>query len=178
MVFPPHLSSSTARGVGIAVFLILHLGLIVWFGGLPPAPGVGHYPDSEHLVREYDRYTGQHVAIGGNVLETDPVTIEIDPVGDSRLELVVEGIQQPIQPNQYVRIFGIANDDQSITAIRTVAIPPNAYRYTYAVSFLAGLWVLGRIISQWRVDPDSFGLTPKLGHRTTKPRAKQGDRDA
>lgn len=172
------MSSSPVRAVGVTVLLVTQLGLIVWLGALPPAPELGSYPDSDHLRTDYERYTGQHISTGGRVIDTDPVVIALDPVVGSRLELEVEGLHQPVHSNQHVRIFGIANEDRSITAIRTIVVPSNGLLYTYSVSLLAGLWVLGRLLRHWRIDRDSLGLAPKFGDRTAANETPQEDRDA
>jgi hypothetical protein len=49
-------------------------------------------------------------------------------------------------------LFGTLTDSETIRASNSFAVPPSGAVYTYSISFLAGLWVLVRLVRQWRFD--------------------------
>jgi hypothetical protein len=51
--------------------------------------------------------------------------------------------------------------DNTIAAINTTARQPWESQYMYLVSFLAGLWTLGRFIRHWRLNTESLSFTPR-----------------
>jgi hypothetical protein len=67
--------------------------------------------------------------------------------------VTVTGVAHPVAEGDTLRLFGTLIDPETVRVTRSFAVPPSGATYTYSVSFLAGLWVLGRLLSHWRLDP-------------------------
>lgn len=154
------LRSPRARAVLVLLVLGAQFGLLVWHGTLAPAPEVGDYPNSADLVADYDRYAGDRVAVSGAVVATGPVVVELRSGGDSR-RLTVRELSVPVERGDRLRVYGVADPDGTVRAINAFTVPRWGLWYTYAVSFLAGLWVLARLGRHWTVDRTALGLAPR-----------------
>lgn len=147
------MTSLHPRNLGlVAVLLALLFGLCVWYGTSGVAPGLGVYPTEELVGPTPGEYVGDLVDLSGTVVETDPVEIRVRYGGESQRILTVTGVQTPVEPGDELRVFGRLVDEDTVRATRAFAVPPLGYLYTYTVSFLAGVWVLIRLASQWRYD--------------------------
>ena len=150
------LDSRGGRILAVVVLLGLLFGAMVWHGTVEPNPALGSYPDHEEIERgEVD--TGDAVVVSGTVVGTDPVVLE------TTVELVVDGAYEEhtlrmtlvgsgdvYDVGQDVQVFGTYAGDRTVRTESTVTI--GSQPYTYSVSFVAGLWVLGRLLARWRVD--------------------------
>ncbi|WP_458204551.1 hypothetical protein [Haladaptatus sp. NG-SE-30] len=147
------------RRAGILLLLVVLLfGLTVWFGTLTPAPELGVYPSEEHLATDYDHYRGQKVTVSGTVVETDPMTIDAEYGADEHVQFTITNLAIDANEGDNLRVYGTVGPDHTIQSHNAVAVPPSGHVYTYSISFLAGLWVLGRIIRFWRLDPTDWTL--------------------
>ena len=127
-------------------------GLCVWFGTLDPVPGLGSYPGEAAVGEAPEDHVGEAVELAGRVVATDPVVVEMD-YGTGSRRLVVTDLDHPVNEGDTLRLFGVLTDPETVRATNSFAVPPWGATYTYTVSFLAGLWVLARVCTQWRVDP-------------------------
>lgn len=152
---------SPSRLAAVLVLAVVLAGLPVWYGSLPPDPGVGDYPGNEDLAADYDRHLGAAVVVHGRIVGTDPVVIAAPYGVDGRLELTVVGPAVPDRVGDSLHAFGVAEPDGTIRAARAYATSTAGHWYAYSVSFLAGLWVLGRIVRGWRYEPAAGGLAPR-----------------
>jgi len=152
-------TSVRVRTVAIVGLLALLFGLTVWYGALAPAPGLGAYPGAEELAHDYDRYLGERVTLGGRVIATDPVTIDAEYGNRRTIRLTVTEPPPGIEDDDFVHLYGVVQPDRTIRTIDGFAVPRVGHWYTWTISFLAGLWVLGRIVRYWRVDPTDWTLT-------------------
>lgn len=147
----------------VVLFLCFTLLFIlpIWYGSLGPAPEMHAYPTGDDLARDYDHYIGDRVVVSGDVKTTDPLTIasEYDP--SQTIELTIIGTSSSIQSGTELQVYGIVRGDRTIEAINTLAIPQRGFWYSYTVSFIAGLWVLGRIFRGWRFNRDALALEPR-----------------
>ncbi|MCO8265165.1 hypothetical protein NKF06_00825 [Haloferax sp. AB510] len=148
------------RVLGILVLLGCLFGLMVWFGSLAPAPGVGAYPGSEELGTDYDAWVGDQVSLTGTVIDTDPLTISAEYGAGEQVRLRVTDAAVDAQQGDSLSVYGVVEPDRTIRSLNAYTVPPGNYLYMYAVSFLAGLWVLGRIIRSWRLD-ETWSLVPR-----------------
>jgi hypothetical protein len=150
------LDSRSGRVIAVALLLGLLFGAMVWHGTVEPNPALGSYPSHEEIERG-DVAPGDAVVVTGTVVETDPVVLEND------VELVVDGAyeERPLrvtvvesggsyEEGQTIQVFGTYAGDRTVREGSTITI--GSRPYTYTISFLAGLWVLGRLIYRWRVD--------------------------
>ncbi len=138
----------------LAVVIILTailISLFVWYGSLEPDPDVHRYPRAEDLIKDEEKYVGQEVEVGGRVVSTTPLTIEIEHGGDTR-ELYITGADEEPNKNDRVTVFGTLEDENTIAASEIISRPYINYLYMYAVSVAAALWILFRISRQFRWD--------------------------
>jgi hypothetical protein len=178
------LESRVARVVAVVVLLGALFSLTVWYGSLSPDPTVGAYPGTEELAGDYDRYLGERVAIGGRIVGTEPVVIVAEYGVDSELRLRVVGLDDSVRPvkGDQLRVFGTVEPGRTVRALNAFTVPAWGIRYMLSVSFLAGLWMLGRIIRYWRVDWGSLALSrrerPLDGIGGVRSRVRRLDDDA
>lgn len=152
------LTAPTARAVIAGALLALLVGLAVWYGSLAPNPAMGAYPGDDDLAADYDRYVGEHVTVGGRVVATDPVVMHARVDAQTTLELTITDTPGGVAVGDHVRVFGVVEPGATIRAIRVIAQPPTRVWYAYTVSFLAGLWVLGRLVRDWTIDRGAWGI--------------------
>ncbi|WP_435156741.1 hypothetical protein [Haladaptatus sp. DFWS20] len=153
------MSRSIWRRVGVLFVLgVLLFGLAVWYGTLTPAPGLGVYPSEEHLATDYDRYLGTKVTVGGTVVDTEPMTISAEYGANEQIRLIITDLTVEANKGDNLRVYGRAAPGHTIQAINAFAVPPFGHVYTYSISFLAGLWMLWRIIRYWHFDLTDWTL--------------------
>ena len=152
---------SPSRTAALLVLAVVLAGLPVWYGSLPPAPEAGDYPGNEELAADVDRYVGAAVVVHGRIVEADPVVIAAPYGVDGRLELTVRGPAVPARVGASLHAFGVVEPDGTIRAERAYATSPAGHWYAWGISFLAGLWVLWRIVRDWRYEPAAAGLAPR-----------------
>lgn len=145
----------------VTLLLGILFGLMVWFGTLPPSPERGAYPTAEDLGTDYDRYVGERVAVSGIVVETSPVIIASKYAPGETLRLTITDLSVDVMKGNQLRVYGVARPDHTIRATNAVVNPKVGQWYTWSVSFLAGLWVLGRIIRYWRFNRTAWTLEPR-----------------
>lgn len=151
-------SRPDVRLAAVAGLLALLFVLCVWSGTLGPAPAVGAYPGGEELAADYDAYVGERVVVAGEVVETDPTVVRAELAGRPDLHVTVTGLDAPPERGDLLRVFGVAKPGNTVEALDAFAVPMTGRWYTWSVSFLSGLWVLGRIVNHWRLDGTDWTL--------------------
>lgn len=148
------------RGVLLVGLLGALLGLAVWHGSLAPDPALGAYPGAEQVGTDYDRYVGEQVSVWGLVVDTNPVVIEMGYGVKQAMRLRLIGLDPSVAVTEGDRlvVFGLLQPDRTVRVLNAVPVAGWGVPYTYTVSFLAGLWVLGRIVQYWRVDAGAWVL--------------------
>jgi hypothetical protein len=164
------LRSPRARLLAVLVLLTALFGLLVWHGALAPAPEAGAYPSQEELAADYDRYLGERVTVGGRIVETDPVAIDAEYGVEESIRLTVVGLDPGvrIEEGADLQVFGVVEPDRTVRAEDAYAVPASGLWYTWTVSFLAGLWVLGRIVRHFRFDREEWGLVRRARPLTAR----------
>jgi hypothetical protein len=104
---------------------------------------------------------GDRVVVGGTVIETDPLTIEAEPVPGEPIAFVVENTARTPDIGDALTVYGTLRSENRIRAIEQVHTEPWERQYMYLVSFLGGLWVLGRLCNGWRFDRESISIVPR-----------------
>ncbi|WP_411964474.1 hypothetical protein [Haloferax sp. YSMS24] len=155
------LSAPRLRLVGIVILLGCLFGLMVWFGSLTPAPEVGAYPGEEQLGTNYDAWTGDKASLTGTIVDTDPLTISAEYGTVEHVQLQVSGADVQAQEGDRLAVYGVVEPDHTIRTLNAYTVPSANYPYMYTVSFLAGLWVLGRLVRTWRIDWETWSLEPR-----------------
>lgn len=156
---------SVVRGATLAVLAAALCALFVLGGaGWPTAPSSP--PSYEEFDRNYDAYVGETVEMGGTVVETDPVVVEMDyETGLSsettyRIELV-GALEADVGDGVY--FYGEVRPDRrvAVDAERTVVRAPWEVQYMYAVSVVAVLLVVARFVNGWRFRPRALAFAPR-----------------
>lgn len=151
-----------AHRIAIVVILLGVLGgLFILAGTIEPNPSNNHYPGVSDISKNPEQYLGERVTVDGRVTETDPLTIESELTPDQRLTFVIEGSEVVVDTRDKVAVYGILSEQRRITEINTVHHGRSNVRYMYLVSFIAGLWVLGRICNHWTPDTDEWTLVSR-----------------
>jgi len=132
------IDSASGRILAVWVLLCALAGLAVLHGTQPTNPDAGVYPDTEELVTDPDRYVGERVTAYG-VVDAD-----VDA-----------------EPGDRFRVYGVLEAPGRVRAIEAFTVPPRGLWYAIGISFLAGLWVLARLVAHWTVDPRRLALHPR-----------------
>ena len=162
------LSTHRLRLLTIILLIIAIFGLMVWYGTLTPNPAMNHYPENDDVGPDPDQFVDQHVAISGTVVTTDPVTIELEYYPDGTTTITIENANAallnrdgPIETGHRLSAFGQLTDPATLDAERTIVRAPWQGWYMYAVSFLGGLWVVGRFFQGWRFDRERLAFVAR-----------------
>jgi len=161
------LSSPRARFLTIAILLALLAVLFVWAGTIDPDPADNNYPDTEDIHETSDRYVGEPVSVGGTVVDTDPLTIENDPIKGEPIRFVIENADPDVTVGDTLSVFGTLQPNNHVDATTTVSRKPWEAQYMYVVSFLGGLWVLARLCNHWTVDTTTWSIVPRTNPLVT-----------
>jgi hypothetical protein len=157
------IETRSTRLLALLLLASILCGLLVWAGTLEPDPARNEFPDEDDFAVDYTSYIGDRIKVGGTVLATNPVVIEASPDGRDPIELTLTPFNQPdsLSVGDDIVVYGTLEVDNTIAAINTTARQPWESQYMYLVSFLAGLWTLGRFIRHWRLNTESLSFTPR-----------------
>ncbi|WP_247730637.1 hypothetical protein [Halovivax limisalsi] len=155
------------RLLTISILLIALGGLFVGSGMLSPGSAANSFPSEEQVGQQPTDYIGQQVFLKGDVVETDPIVIEVKHDAGSTT-ISVRGATDALQPGSgsidrgdEVSAFGTLTGPSTLVAERTLTREPWEAWYMYAVSFFGGLWVLGRFVTQFRFDRETLAFVPR-----------------
>ena len=154
----------TPRGrrlLAVAFLIGLLVGLSVLHGTLVPTATDGRYPGPEAIAINEDVPTGNAVTVWGTVVATDPVVIETEPRGQSvRFTLTGEPVAD-VSVGTTVGVHGTLASPNNVAVDRALLQEPWELRYLYIISFVAGLWVLGRFLRGWHLDGSTLSFQPR-----------------
>jgi cytochrome c-type biogenesis protein CcmE len=154
------------RLLAIAVLLAALFGLIVWSGASPADPMETEAPTEVDVASDRESYVGEQVALGGEVVETDPIVIATRASGYGQFtvtdtEETVQNTDEPLETGDQVTAYGTLEDESTLAAERITVQNPSDTRYMMVVSLIGGLLVAGRLLRDWRVDIDRLTLVPR-----------------
>lgn len=162
------LESRRGRVGGVLMLLIVLSGLCLVFGTQTAVQTKAPLPGADHLGYDVSRYVGEPVEVSGVVINTDPVVIgsEYNYYADGErhggfFTLTVRNIGQPVAEGELIEVYGVLESENAMTAQTIVAVPARNFLYMYLVSLLAGLWVMGRLLAHWRLDPSMLAITKR-----------------
>lgn len=181
----PHNSMiSSARG-RLTIVLLLLVGqftLFPLYAQQPVNPDAWVLPRSGDFLDAPDRYLGEKVVTEGVVVDTDPLTLDVE-VEQQVYPINVTG--SAITPNvgDKVRVYGILAGPRTVRALNAFAVPRRGLWYTWSVSSLAGLWTLVRMLKHWRLDLHELAFRPRETNLTLRGavrylRQRMGGQDA
>lgn len=162
------LTSRRGRVAALAVLCGALVALVAWFGTLAPDPGLNAYPTEGDLALASERYVGARAQVSGTVVAVDPVVVAEEyavwtgtgyETGTARL--TVTGLSEPVAVGQEVQAFGTVRPDGTVAAANAVVVPATRYLSMYLVSFLAGCWVLARLLRGWTVEWATLAVRPR-----------------
>ncbi|UTF54469.1 hypothetical protein [Natronosalvus rutilus] len=160
----PH--GQLARALAGFVLLALLVGCLLVAGTTSDELLESESPDQMDVRQDRAAYVGEQVVIGGFVVETDPVVVATLASGHGRFTLVdvderILDADEPLEVNDRVNAFGYLEDESTLVVERAVTREPADAGYLYGVSMVGGLWIVGRLIRQWRLDPAAIAFVPR-----------------
>jgi hypothetical protein len=145
----------------MVVLLVGLGGLLVSAGTLSPNPTMNDYPGNDDVIENPDAFLGDKVVLGGTVVETDPVTVEVESETRETVYVTFGNVDRPLSVGDEILAFGTLQEDRTLDVERAIVRAPWEFYYMYAVSFLGGLCVLIRILRQWRFDFEQLAFVPQ-----------------
>lgn len=153
--------SPGSRVLAVALLAVVLAGVLVGAGTIGPDPATNTFPDGADVASDPAAHVSQQVAVGGTVVETDPVVIRVRYGFDEFTHLTLVNVEDPVSEGDSISVFGTLTDEGTIEAERTLVRTPWESWYMYVVSFVGGLLVLGRLVRHWRVDRERVALVPR-----------------
>jgi cytochrome c-type biogenesis protein CcmE len=146
----------------IFVMLLVGLaGLLILAGTISPNPPLNDYPGSDAVVADSSGHVGQSVTLDGTILTTSPPTIEVESDTGESMHVTLRNFDRDATRGDEIVAFGTLEADTVLDVDRAIVRHPWEFTYMYLVSFLGGLWVLGRIIQHWRYNRNQLAFTPR-----------------
>ena len=140
------------RRIFIILLLLTALAVLCpLYAQQPVNPELGVYPDDDEFGESPEQYIGDTVVIGGIVQQVSPLIIKIETTQGPREITIVDSALRP-ELGDKVRVFGILTAAGAVRSLNGFVVPQGGLWYTWSISFLAGLWVLTRLIRHWTVD--------------------------
>ncbi|ELY90990.1 hypothetical protein [Natrialba taiwanensis] len=178
------------RVVTIVALVAVLGGLFIWAGTMPTDPLEQPASDETEVPGDRGAYVGSTVTLGGQVVETDPVVIATRASGYGQFTVIdaTEALQNtdgPLERGDHVTAYGTLEDESTLVAERTLTRESSEAGYMYLVSFLGGLWVVGRFVRGWRFDWETRAFVPRerpwslsrlLGNNEQPRRDRRGSR--
>ncbi len=159
------IDTRSARLTALLICGLILFGTLVAAGAtLTPDPTRNDFPNEDDLIAG-DVATGDRVTIGGRVVSTDPLVIEADPTFEDPIELTITNVGSAVSIGDEIVVHGTLTDERTIRATGNYAREPWELYYMYAVSAIAGLWVLSRFLRGWQLDRSTGGFRPRANER-------------
>lgn len=119
---------------------------------------MNNYPGNEEVGNSPRDYVGQSVSLGGTIVTTNPIVVKIKTqLNRSRLR---SRTSREVSEANEISVFGTLEDESTLAVERATVRELWERYYMYIVSFIGGLWVLGRIGQHWRFDRDRSAFVP------------------
>ncbi|MFC7213849.1 hypothetical protein ACFQO4_07120 [Saliphagus sp. GCM10025334] len=156
------------------VLLALLVGCLLVAGSMSDELLESEHPNQMDVRQDRAAYVGEQVVIGGFVVETDPVVVATLASGHGRFTLVdvddrmIDG-DEPLEVNDRVNAFGRLEDESTLVVERAVTRESADAGYLYGVSMVGGLWIVGRLVQQWRFDPTTVAFVPRRSASDSRP---------
>jgi len=158
-----------SRGGRIVIVLLLlfTLSVLLVVGGIdrPPAPELGVYPGADDIAQQPEEHQDQQVSFVGPVVSTDPVTVRAEYETDTGIESIrieLLNLDTTVDRDDRLQVFGVLTTPGTVRATNIVVVPRTGLWYAWITSFLAGLWVLARLLRHWKIDIETGAFLPRL----------------
>jgi hypothetical protein len=147
--------------IGLVVFLLgVLVGLFIWVGTLEPDPTDNNYPDESDIHNNPELYLGEQVSVSGTIVNTEPLTTSHQIYPNNTITFTIENADIDADIGDRLSVYGTLHERNKIQATGTVHAEQGKMQDMYIVSFLAGLWVLGRLLNWWTVDTQACEVAP------------------
>jgi len=148
--------------ISVAGLLVFSLfGGAVAYGAISHDPAANSYVHADEWGDTPETYLGEHVAVGGIVVSTDPYILETNYGIDETLRVTVDNAPTDIESGQELAVFGRLVNERTIAADRTSNRNQWEAQYMYLISALGIGWVVHRIARHWMIDWFHLGLRPQ-----------------
>ncbi|MFC6874552.1 hypothetical protein [Halobellus marinus] len=142
------------------VLVLCQMALFPVFAVQPVNPDAWVLPDEEEFLEAPQEYLGDRVETQGIVRETAPIVIHTRTTSGTHRVTILRTSIDPDRGDK-IRVYGTPTAPNTIQATNAFVVPPRGRWYAWGISFLAGLWVLARLIRQWTVDRSTLGFQPR-----------------
>lgn len=152
----------TARGRTVAIVLLLagQALLFPMYATQPVDPDAGVFADTAQFTGTPDEYLGSRVVAEGRVQQRTPMVIQVETTRGPYEITVVDSRLSPARGDK-VRVYGELTGPGTVRSIHAFVVPQSSLWFTWGVSFLAGLWVLARLVRHWTIDRSRLGFYPR-----------------
>lgn len=154
------IDSTRGRVLAVLCLLAVQVSLFPLYAQQPIDPAAHVYPEEPDVADDPTGYVGERVSLTGFVRETDPLVVRVETTDGAMSVRVVDHSLTP-EPGDKVRVFGTLTATDELSATDGFVVPPRGRWYAWGISFVAGLWVLFRLVTHWRVDPATLGFRPR-----------------
>jgi hypothetical protein len=151
------LDTPRARIVIVCLLLFGHGLLFPLYAVQPVNEEAWVFADETEFLDDPDRYLNDPVVSGGIVQDTDPIVIRVKTTGGTNLVTVTDTTITP-KVGDKLRVFGTLIGPSTINAQNAFVVPQQGRWYAWGISFLAGIWVLTRLLRHWRVEWSTLGF--------------------
>lgn len=152
--------TARARIFLIGLLLAGHVALFPLFALQSPNPAAGVFPTEQEFIGAGDEYIGNQVTTEGTVQSTAPIRIQVQTTSGTH-SIRITGIDSSPAVGDNLRVHGQLRGPTTIHATTVLVVPQQDRWYAWGISFLAGLWVLSRLIRHWTIDRRTLGFHPR-----------------
>lgn len=154
------LDSRSARLGLVLLLLVAQAALFPLHATQPVNEDAWVLAGEEEFVVSPEQYVGDRVDTGGVVQSLDPLVIRVEALGGTHPVTITDTTLDP-EVGDKVRAAGVLTAPGTIRATNAFVVPERGRWYAWGISFLAGVWVLGRLIRHWTVDWATLGFEPR-----------------
>lgn len=154
------IDSAAERALVVCCLLVVQISLFPLYAQQPIDPAAHVYPDGPDVADDPSQYVGDRVSLTGIVQGTEPLVARVETTGGSMSVRVVDHDLSPERGDK-VRVFGTLTATDELSATDGFVVPQRGRWYAWGISFVAGLWVLFRLITHWRVTLATLGFLPR-----------------
>ncbi|MFC7229660.1 hypothetical protein N0B31_19840 [Salinirubellus salinus] len=155
--------------VRIAVLLVLlgaYVSLPVFYDTVRSTEPV--LSGQQVLFANPQAFVGEEVVVSGSVVDEEPVRVRVTGPGDSTVTVTLVGGTCCPETGSLSHSYGVLVDERTVDVIRMIVVPWWGLFYTYAVSLVAGVWVLLLGMRTWSFDVSNLELVPRSAPRWAK----------
>jgi hypothetical protein len=154
------LDTRVSRVLAVVVLLTVLAVSFPLYAQQPFNPEAHVYPSEADFTDDPTRYVGDRVEVTGQVRQTEPLVVQFGGSTDPYTVTVVDHALSP-EPGDKLRLVGVLTSPDEIRVIDGFVVPQRGRWYAWGVSFVAGLWVLWRLVKHWQVDRSTLGFAPR-----------------